>query len=749
MSGSVDGAAGTADLWKEDEMYMRMAVYAGMDLAGSAANGGEEKLSKKELKRRAKGKGGKKVKDPNRWAPKGEGKKKKKKDHTEGVKFVNTTPKGQKKDMGTEMLPGYQPLAVEAAWQDWWEASGYYSADPADAEGVPDERKFIMVIPPPNVTGSLHLGHALTAAIQDSLTRWHRMRGDVTLYIPGTDHAGIATQSVVEKKLMKEQGITRHDLGREEFLRRVWAWKEEYGNRITTQLRFLGSSVDWSREAFTMDANLSRAVTEAFVSFHESGILYRGTRLVNWSCALRSAISKIEVETEDIKGRTFRAVPGHTNRDKYEFGTLTSFAYKVADADGNATDEEIIVATTRLETMLGDAAVAVHPEDPRYAHLHGRFVKHPFNGKLIPIILDNVLVDMNFGTGAVKITPAHDPNDYACGQRNNLPMDIIFNLDGTTNELCGEFAGMKRYDARIAVEEKMKELGIYRDKVDNPMALSICSRSGDIIEPMLTPQWFVKCDDMAERAKNAVRQGDLKIKPAFHEQTWFTWLNNIEDWCVSRQLWWGHRIPAYFATLKTEEGIEMADEKYNDRWIVARSIEEAMEKATVMLGTTAENINLEQDPDVLDTWFSSGLFPFSVFGWPEKTPDLGAFYPTSLLETGLDILFFWVARMVMMGLQLTDQLPFHTVYLHAMVRDKYGRKMSKSLGNVIDPLEVINGCPLQVRFANTHLRHAIRRHAPLPLRTHPCPRARAWFLLPKDENNFAELIHYEDQKFSL
>uniref|UniRef100_A0A7S1UBH3 valine--tRNA ligase n=1 Tax=Phaeomonas parva TaxID=124430 RepID=A0A7S1UBH3_9STRA len=434
MSGSVDGAAGTADLWKEDEMYMRMAVYAGMDLAGSAANGGEEKLSKKELKRRAKGKGGKKVKDPNRWAPKGEGKKKKKKDHTEGVKFVNTTPKGQKKDMGTEMLPGYQPLAVEAAWQDWWEASGYYSADPADAEGVPDERKFIMVIPPPNVTGSLHLGHALTAAIQDSLTRWHRMRGDVTLYIPGTDHAGIATQSVVEKKLMKEQGITRHDLGREEFLRRVWAWKEEYGNRITTQLRFLGSSVDWSREAFTMDANLSRAVTEAFVSFHESGILYRGTRLVNWSCALRSAISKIEVETEDIKGRTFRAVPGHTNRDKYEFGTLTSFAYKVADADGNATDEEIIVATTRLETMLGDAAVAVHPEDPRYAHLHGRFVKHPFNGKLIPIILDNVLVDMNFGTGAVKITPAHDPNDYACGQRNNLPMDIIFNLDGTTNE---------------------------------------------------------------------------------------------------------------------------------------------------------------------------------------------------------------------------------------------------------------------------------------------------------------------------
>eukprot|EP00968_Pinguiococcus_pyrenoidosus_P017365 scaffold1726_cov260-Pinguiococcus_pyrenoidosus.AAC.10 len=685
----------TEDMWLYDEQYMRLRAALG----GSAApqNGEPEgKLSKRELKRRAKGKV-KKEKDVSKWKTESTKKKPKKTDHSEAFTFVNTTPAGQKKDMSGEMLAGYQPKAVEAAWQAWWEASGFCSAQPSDVEGRDPAEKFVMVIPPPNVTGSLHLGHALTAAIQDSLTRWHRMCGHVTLYIPGTDHAGIATQSVVEKRLMKEEGLMRHDLGREEFLRRVWAWKDQYSNRIESQLRFLGSSVDWSRVAFTMDDNLSRAVTEAFVRFHEAGILYRGTRLVNWSCALRSAISKIEVDVEDIKGRTFRSVPGHTKRDKYEFGTLTSFAYKVADDAGNATDEEIIVATTRLETMLGDAAVAVHPEDPRYAHLHGKFVKHPFNEALLPIVLDSVLVDMSFGTGAVKITPAHDPNDYECGKRNDLPFNVIFNLDGTTNELCGQFAGMMRYDARIAVEESLKEMGLYRDKTDNPMALSICSRSGDVIEPMLTPQWFVRCDEMAERAKDAVRTGDLKIKPEFHEQTWFTWLNNIDDWCVSRQLWWGHRIPAYFATKKDEGELDCMDEQHNDRWIVARSEAEAREKAAEKLGTTADNVKLEQDPDVLDTWFSSGLFPFSVFGWPRETPDLGAFYPTSLLETGLDILFFWVARMVMMGLQLTDQLPFHTVYLHAMVRDKYGRKMSKSLGNVIDPLEVINGCDLEVR----------------------------------------------------
>jgi valyl-tRNA synthetase len=390
------------------------------------------------------------------------------------------------------------------------------------------------------VTGSLHLGHALTTAVEDTLTRWHRMKGEVVCWVPGTDHAGIATQSVVEKRLKKEEGLTRHDLGREEFVQRVWTWKETYGNKITNQIRSLGASVDWSREAFTMDANLSRAVTEAFVRFHEDGLIYRDTRLINWSCALQSAISEIEVDYVDVEGRTFLSVPNHRLKDKYEFGTLTSFAYRVADpATGAATDDEIVVATTRLETMLGDTAVAVHPLDARYAHLHGRHVVHPFSGRLIPLVLDDVLVDMSFGTGAVKITPAHDPNDYLCGKRNDLEFIVMLTEDGKIAANGGDFAGMMRYDARIAIEAALKEKGLLRGKEDNKMRLGLCSRSGDVIEPMLTPQWYVNCNSMAERSIAAVRNGDLKIVPDFHEATWFRWLENIRDWCISRQLWWG------------------------------------------------------------------------------------------------------------------------------------------------------------------------------------------------------------------
>jgi len=559
----------------------------------------------------------------------------------------------------------------------------------------PDDDKFVMVIPPPNVTGSLHLGHALTAAVEDTLTRWHRMLGHATLYVPGTDHAGIATQSVVEKMLMKESNMNRHDLGREKFIEKVWEWKKDYGNKITTQLRSLGSSVDWSRERFTMDDMCSRAVVEAFNQFHEKGLLYRDLRLGNWSCALKSAISDIEVDYIDLEGRTFLEVKSHKGnpndpKGRYEFGTLTSFAYPVENSE-----EQLVVATTRLETMLGDTAVAVHPEDPRYQHLHGKFLIHPFNGRKIPIITDAELVDMNFGTGAVKITPAHDPNDYECGKRHNLEFITVLTPDGAINHLGGsQFAGMMRYDARIAVEDALKEKGLLKGKEPNKMRLGLCSRSGDILEPMITPQWYVNCDNMAKRAVDAVRNGELKIVPEEHEKTWFQWLENIRDWCVSRQLWWGHQIPAWFATKQGEINVSKNDMSNNDRWIVARNEEEAFTKAAETLGVDRSQINLERDEDVLDTWFSSGLFPFSVFGWPEKTDDLKAFYPTSLLETGLDILFFWVARMVMMGLQLTDQLPFHTIYLHAMVRDKEGRKMSKSLGNVIDPLEVINGCTL-------------------------------------------------------
>eukprot|EP00978_Attheya_sp_CCMP212_P004890 scaffold10708_cov50-Attheya_sp.AAC.9 len=654
-----------------------------------------EKLSKNAMKKQLKGnKKDKKVKP--QWGDGNDKKKEKKAPPPKAPEFVNRTPKGEKKDLSKiPMADAYHPKAVEAAWQDWWEASGYYSCDPALAEGKSDDEKFVMVIPPPNVTGSLHLGHALTAAVEDTLTRWHRMKGHATLYVPGTDHAGIATQSVVEKMLMKESKQTRHDLGREKFVEKVWEWKNEYGNRITTQLRSLGSSVDWSRERFTMDDMCSKAVLEAFNRFHESGLLYRDMRLGNWSCALKSAISDIEVDYIELEGRTYLEVKSHPgNKDdpkgRYEFGTMTSFAYPIEDSD-----EVLIVATTRLETMLGDTAVAIHPEDPRYTHLHGKFVIHPFNGRKIPIIQDSELVDMTFGTGAVKITPAHDPNDYECGKRHNLEFITVLAADGAINENGSEFQGMMRYDARIAVEKALDAKGLYKGKEPNKMRLGLCSRSGDILEPMITPQWYMNCDNMAKRAADSVRNGELKIVPEEHEKTWFQWLDNSRDWCVSRQLWWGHQIPAWFVTKKSEEGMSKLDMAHNDRWIVARSEADAMEKACKLLGCSADEVNLERDEDVLDTWFSSGLFPFSVMGWPENTEDFKAFYPTSLLETGCDILFFWVARMVMMGLQLTDILPFKTVYLHAMVRDKEGRKMSKSLGNVIDPLEVIHGCTLE------------------------------------------------------
>lgn len=453
------------------------------------------------------------------------------------------------------------------------------------------------------------------------------------MILSGTDHAGIATQSVVEKMLLKNEGKNRHDLGREAFVKKVWEWKEDYGGRITGQLRRLGSSVDWSRERFTMDDMLSKAVVEAFNRFHEKGILYRANRLGNWSCALKSAISDIEVDYIDLEGRTFLEVKSHKGnpndpKGKYEFGTLTSFAYPL-EGDG---DEKIIVATTRLETMLGDTAVAVHPEDSRYKHLHGKFAIHPFNNRRIPIITDAELVDMSFGTGAVKITPAHDPNDYEVGKRHNLEFITMLSPDGAINENGAPFTGMMRYDARIAVEEALKEKGLYVGKEPNKMRLGLCSRSGDILEPMITPQWYVKCDDMAKRSTDAVRNGELKIVPAEHEKTWFHWLDNIRDWCVSRQLWWGHQIPAWFAT-KKDENLSKNDMAYNERWIVARSEQDAMEKAEKLLGCSAGEITLERDEDVLDTWFSSGLFPFSVMGWPDNTDDLKAFYPTSLLET--------------------------------------------------------------------------------------------------------------------
>ncbi|KAF4316931.1 hypothetical protein BBO99_00008308 [Phytophthora kernoviae] len=665
----------------------------------AAAPPAPAKMSKNALKKalRAEKNGGakpKKEKDPNRWAPKSDKKKKKESPAKPKVPtFVNDTPKGDKKSMTDPMLAAYNPVAVEAAWQDWWEASGFFScSDEKIKHAKPDER-FVMVIPPPNVTGSLHLGHALTVAIQDALTRWHRMLGHATLWVPGTDHAGIATQSVVEKRLLKEENKSRHDLGREKFLERVWDWKNQYESRIHHQFRSVGCSVDWDRKYFSMDDNCSRAVRHTFCQLFEEGLIYRATRMINWSCKLKTALSEIEVDYIDIEKRTKLAVPGHNPERKYEFGVLTSFGYTV-----EGSDEQIIVATTRLETMLGDSGVAVHPEDSRYKHLHGKFAIHPFNGRRIPIVLDPVLVDMSFGTGAVKITPAHDPNDYECGKRNNLEFINVLTDEGAINENGGEFAGMMRYDARIAVEKALEAKGQYHGKEDNKMRLGICSRSGDIIEPLVKPQWFVNCDQMAKDAMAAVTNKELTILPETHEKTWFRWLENIRDWCISRQLWWGHRIPAYFATVKGEGFIDRNAEDASSRWFAGISEEDARKKAAAKLGVAEDQIELEQDEDVLDTWVSAGLFPFAVFGWPNESDDFKNFYPTDLLETGYDILFFWVARMVFMGQKITGKLPFKTIYLHSMVRDKYGRKMSKSLGNVVDPLEIISGCTLEELF---------------------------------------------------
>jgi valyl-tRNA synthetase len=588
----------------------------------------------------------------------------------------------KKKDLSGPFPEAYQRADVEEGWDVWWEQMGFYKPK---VQAGPDN--FVMVIPPPNVTGTLHLGHALMCSVEDAICRYHRMCGKNVLWVPGIDHAGIATQSVVELQLWKHQKLTRHDLGREKFLEKVWEWKNDNGNFIGKQIRRLGCSADWDRHSFTMDEHLCKAVVEAFKRMHAKGVIYRANKLVNWSCALNTAISNIEVEQIELKGPEFLKVPGHTKG--VEFGVIHSFAYKLADNP----DEELVVATTRIETMLGDVAVAIHPDDPRYKKFHGRKLKHPFHDRLLDIVLDPVLVNMEFGTGAVKVTPAHDPNDFECGKRNKLEMINIFTDEGKLNENGGKFSGMMRYDARRAVISELEQLGLYKGKEANPMVLGKCSRSGDIIEPLLKPQWWVNCADMAKRSTDAVRNGELEILPKSAEKVWFHWLDNIQEWCISRQLWWGHRIPAYRILI---DGKKPEDDSENSRWAVGSSYEEALKVAHERFADfDPKSITLEQDEDVLDTWFSSGLFPFSVFRWPEQTEDLKAFYPTTLLETGHDILFFWVARMVMMGLELTDTLPFKTVFLHPMVRDKYGKKMSKGKGNVIDPIAVIEGSELE------------------------------------------------------
>uniref|UniRef100_A0A8D0XYX7 Valine--tRNA ligase, mitochondrial n=1 Tax=Sus scrofa TaxID=9823 RepID=A0A8D0XYX7_PIG len=566
------------------------------------------------------------------------------------VLYEIPTEHGEKKDVSRPLPPAYSPRYVEAAWYPWWVREGFFKPEYQTRLPQATGETFSMCIPPPNVTGSLHIGHALTVAIQDALVRWHRMRGDRVLWVPGSDHAGIATQAVVEKKLWKERGLRRRELSREDFLRE-------------------GSSV---------------AVTEAFVRLYKAGLLYRSRQLVNWSCALRSAISDIEVESRPLSGRTELRLPGCPT--PVSFGLLVSVAFPV---DGEP-DAEVVVGTTRPETLPGDVAVAVHPDDARYTHLHGRQLHHPLTGQLLPLITD-CAVQPHLGTGAVKVTPAHSPADAELGARHGLsPLSVIAE-DGTMTSLCGDWLqGLHRFVAREKIVSALRERGLFRGLQNHPMVLPICSRSGDVVEYLLKSQWFVRCQEMGEQAAKAVVSGALELSPSFHQKNWQHWFSHIGDWCVSRQLWWGHRIPAYLVVEERAKG------NTEDCWVVGRTEAEAREVAAELTGRPGAELTLERDPDVLDTWFSSALFPFSALGWPQETPDLARFYPLSLLETGSDLLLFWVGRMVMLGTQLTGQLPFSKVLLHSMVRDRQGRKMSKSLGNVLDPRDIINGVELQV-----------------------------------------------------
>ncbi len=541
--------------------------------------------------------------------------------------------------MTTREIPTvYDPHEVEEKWYQYWLDNGYFTP-----EIEPEKEPYTIVIPPPNVTGALHMGHALDNTIQDVLIRYQRMQGNPTLWLPGTDHAGIATQARVEAELAKE-GLSRWELGREKFLDRVWEWKHQYGGQIIVQLQRLGASCDFTRERFTMDEGCSRAVREVFVSLYERGLVYRGNYIVNWCPKCHTAISDIEVEHEDLAGH------------------LWYVRYPLADDDGYIT-----VATTRPETILGDTAVAVNPHDERYQDLVGKEAVLPVVGRRLPIIADHY-VDPAFGTGAVKITPGHDPNDFEVGQRHNLDQVSVIELDGKMTAAAGKFAGQDRYECRQHLVKEL-EAGGYLVKVEDlAHAVGHCSRCGTVIEPLLSKQWFVKMQPLAQPALQAVKDGRIRFVPERFTKIYCQWLENIRDWCISRQLWWGHRIPVWYCR---DCGAEIAS------------------REDITSCCACGSSKIDQDPDVLDTWFSSALWPFSTLGWPEETADLGYFYPTSVLVTGRDIIFFWVARMIFMALPFMDDVPFRDVFIHGLVLDAQGRKMSKSLGNGIDPLEVI------------------------------------------------------------
>ncbi|PHX55451.1 valine--tRNA ligase [Tychonema bourrellyi FEM_GT703] len=568
--------------------------------------------------------------------------------------------------MTANLPPQYDPFATEAKWQKYWEDNQTFKADP-EKSGEP----YCVVIPPPNVTGRLHMGHAFNNSLVDALIRYHRMIGDNTLCLPGTDHASIAVQTILEKQL-KAEGKTRDDLGREKFLERAWNWKAESGGAIVNQLQRLGLSADWSRERFTMDEGLSKSVLAAFVRLYEEGMIYRGNYLVNWCPASQSAVSDLEVESKEVDGN------------------LWHFRYPLSDGSGF-----VEVATTRPETMLGDTGVAVNPNDDRYKHLIGKTLTLPILNREIPIFADE-LVDPTFGTGCVKVTPAHDPNDFEMGKRHNLPFINIMNKDGTLNENAGEFQGQDRFVARKNVIKRLETDGFLVKIEDYKHTVPFSDRGKVPVEPLLSTQWFVKTRPMADKALEFLDQHNQpQFVPSRWTKVYRDWLVKIKDWCISRQLWWGHQIPAWYAI--SETGGEILD---NTPFVVAANEAEAREKAVAKFGA---NVKLEQDPDVLDTWFSSGLWPFSTMGWPEETADLARYYPNTTLSTGFDIIFFWVARMTMMAGYFTDKMPFETVYIHGLMLDENGKKQSKSAGNGIDPLVLMD------KYGTDALRYSLMR----------------------------------------